>query len=1065
MTMIERATIDNTIIRASAGSGKTTALSSRFLQLLLRGVHCQTILATTFTRKAAGEILDRIMTGLAASALDDGEAKKLSQTLQLAGFDQQAARPMLRHMLSNLHRLQIGTLDGFFAKLARSYSLEMGLNPDWEIVEQRTIDQLAQASVGSVLSHSDAIQLLHLMAKGESIRGANKLMMEAVRDLYEILLDSTPGAWFQLQSHAVLSEATLSSALEQLTAIGVEDKRMAAARAKDCERAANENWDGFIDNGLVAKILDQTNAYYKLPIPDELRNAYLPLIDHVRGLVVNELKDSTESTYHLLDRFRERFEASKTESGSLGFNDVTRRLVKLLEASGDRAEANWAHRLDWSLDHLLLDEFQDTSPEQWRVIEPFARRVMKPDSQRSFFCVGDMKQAIYGWRGGVAEVFGLVEHQFPDLRNRELTCSFRSSQVIIDTVNQVFENADCFESNNPLTNAVVRQWKDRFKTHTTAKTNLPGYAIFERVGEADDLFAVAVDRIKSIYERSPNMTIAVLTRANTEVNKLIFALHSAGVPASEEGGNPLTDSAAVLLILSLMQLADHPHDSVAWFHVANSPLAAMVALPPCELEREKSPEILRHVHSIAADVRRELSERGYGATVARWATVLASSCTVRELRRLQKLIELADEYDCDATLRPADFVEFVQAQKVEDPTGSPVRVMTIHKAKGLEFDVVVLPCLSKRFIPQPGEVMYFRPSPTEPISLVTRYVNSAHRRLLPPTILQAYEQQFERGLSEAICVLYVAMTRAIHALHMFVDAKESDTNQSMSGVLLATLSNSNSAPVKSEGIVYEHGDPDWAKKLPVNAASHFAAVPPKRTKSRGDFANKALTLGESTTGPSRGLAMKSPSQMIAKIRGTIGAALSQTAEPEALDRGTLLHACFAQIQWLDEPSWQNGLLEKLRRQFPDFAKLESTMDEFKSLVGKPTISALLHRASYSDQIARRVCPNQIIFEPLSATVENERSFAVRMDRWIVQGTIDRLVLIHEGPSLIAAEVIEYKTDRFWDTDNSMIEQRVADYRPQIDAYRRAVAQFTGLAIDRVLARLVLVGIDREFEVR
>ncbi len=633
MTTIEQATIDNTIIRASAGSGKTTALASRYLQLLLSGVQCHAILATTFTRKAAGEILDRIMTGLASSSLDDGEAKKLGQTLQLVGFDQKTARLMLRHLLINLHRLQVGTLDSFFAKLARSFSLEMGLDPDWEIVEQRLIDQLAQASVGSVLSHSDAIQLLHLMAKGDSIRGANKLMMDTVSQLYEIFLDSTPDAWFQLQPHAVLSPATLASALEQLSAFGIADKRMATACVKDCERAANEDWDGFIANGLTAKILDQTNEYFKKPIPDELRSAYLPLIDHVRGLVTNELKDSTESTFNLLDRFRERFEASKTEAGSLGFNDVTRRLVELLNSSGEQAETNWTHRSDWNLDHLLLDEFQDTSPEQWRVIEPFARRVMKPGAERSFFCVGDTKQAIYGWRGGVAELFELVNKRFPDLRGRELTCSFRSSQAIIDTVNQVFENAEQYESNNPLTNAVVRRWKDRFTTHTTAKAGLPGYAMLERVGEADDLFAVVVERIKSIYERSPNCTVAVLTRDNIEVKNLIFALHSAGVPASEEGGNPLTDSAAVQLILSLMQLGDHPNDSVAWFHVANSPLAAMIGLPPCEIEWEKSAAILRQVHSVAADVRRELSENGYGATVARWAAVLAPSCTVRELRR------------------------------------------------------------------------------------------------------------------------------------------------------------------------------------------------------------------------------------------------------------------------------------------------------------------------------------------------------------------------------------------------------------------------------------------------
>ena len=340
------------------------------------------------------------------------------------------------------------------------------------------------------------------------------------------------------------------------------------------------------------------------------------------------------------------------------------------------------------------------------LLEPFAQRVMKPGSQRSFFCVGDQKQAIYGWRGGVAEVFDLVERQFPDLSQLQLTRSHRSSQPIIDTVNLVFRNADRYESKNPQTNAAVREWTDRFTEHTTAKSEVPGYVVMERI--EDDSFDTVVARVQAIYERSPGRTIAILTRDNDEVKQLIFALQSKKVPASEEGGNPLTDAAAVLLVLSLVQLSDHPHDSIAWFHVFHSPLGELYGLPPCEIDREKSPQVLRHVHTIAATIRRELSQQGYGVMIARWAAVLAPSCTARELRRLQKLIELADQYDAEATLRPSDFGEFVRQQKVEDPTGAAVRVMTVHKAKGLEFDVVVLPCLSKAFNPISRDIMYWR---------------------------------------------------------------------------------------------------------------------------------------------------------------------------------------------------------------------------------------------------------------------------------------------------------------------------------------------------------------------
>src|SRR5689334_7619427 len=98
-----------------------------------------------------------------------------------------------------------------------------------------------------------------------------------------------------------------------------------------------------------------------------------------------------------------------------------------------------AFRLDGGIRHLLLDEFQDTAPPQWRVLRPLAEGVVNGRGG-TFFCVGDGKQAIYGWRGGVAEIFDCLEDQLPALAKKELAQSYRSSQPVIDSVNQVFQN-------------------------------------------------------------------------------------------------------------------------------------------------------------------------------------------------------------------------------------------------------------------------------------------------------------------------------------------------------------------------------------------------------------------------------------------------------------------------------------------------------------------------------------------------------------------------------------------------------------------------------------------------
>ena len=115
----------NQVIRASAGTGKTFRLSNRYLKLLASGAECQTILATTFTRKGAGEILDRIIDRLSDAALDDAQARKLSTDLQFMVSKDRAAT-ILGDLLGNLHRLEISTLDSFFNRVAKAFALELG---------------------------------------------------------------------------------------------------------------------------------------------------------------------------------------------------------------------------------------------------------------------------------------------------------------------------------------------------------------------------------------------------------------------------------------------------------------------------------------------------------------------------------------------------------------------------------------------------------------------------------------------------------------------------------------------------------------------------------------------------------------------------------------------------------------------------------------------------------------------------------------------------------------------------------------------------------------------------
>ena len=177
----------------------------------------------------------------------------------------------------------------------------------------------------------------------------------------------------------------------------------------------------------------------------------------------------------------------------------------------------------------------------------------------------------------------------------------------------------------------------------------------------------------------------------------------------------MTDSPAVQVMLSLLTLADHPGDTAARFHVAASPLAAHVGLT----DHADSPAAWR----LAEQTRRRLMVEGYGPVLDGWAKELAAVCDRRDVSRLEQLVEMAYGYEDRATTRPGDFVALVQQQRVEDPTSARVRVMTVHQAKGLQFDIVVLPELDVGIGGQPPEIVAGCPKPAARIERVCRYVS------------------------------------------------------------------------------------------------------------------------------------------------------------------------------------------------------------------------------------------------------------------------------------------------------------------------------------------------------
>lgn len=1037
--MSGRTAFRHLVIRASAGTGKTHQLATRFIGLLAAGVRPDEILATTFTRKAAGEILDRVLFRLAEAAGDEARRRQLA-----AEIEQPLAREDCRRLLvatvRQLHRLHVGTLDSYFIRVATSFGPELGLPPGWAIGDEQLDAAIRDDAIEQVLARGrlpELLTLVHALAKGDTQRSVGRMVRDTVAGLFEMYREALPAAWEALPNLAGLAAEELARALTELTACELPDKRMNTARAGDVQRALAGEWDDFITKGLAAKVLCGERAYYNKPLPPPLVEIYQRLLQHAASILVGQVARQTQATRELLAQFAEQYYALQLEQRALRFSDVTFRLAEAARAVGPE---QMAFRLDGGLAHLLLDEFQDTAPPQWRVLRPLAGHATRREGG-SFFCVGDAKQAIYGWRGGEAELFDCLPGELPDLQSAELAASYRSAQPVIDAVNLVFQHLGQHPNLDKLA-APVLAWQQAFPPHTTTRNELAGYVTLATAPEApeggdpaDAVFEYAADQVQATALAAPQASVGVLVRTNQAVARMIYLLRQRGILASEEGGNPLIDSPAVELLLSLLLLADHPGDSVARFHLANSPLAGPLGLAD-HADGAAAAEVSRRL-------RRQLLDDGYGSTIYDWAKRLAASCSARDQSRLQQLVELAYDYQPRSTLRTSDFIRLVNQKRIADPTTSQVRVMTIHQAKGLQFDAVFLPELSARLTGQREACVAGRPSAAEAFHLVCCRANESVRQFFPPALRELFDQDTRSEVTESLCVLYVAMTRAVHALHMILPpapANEKSQPKTFGGLLRATLAAGK--PASGGQVLYEHGDPQWWRTLAGRSDEEQPASDGTRSVP------VTIALAPPAARRTKGLERTSPSSLEGGTRLPASSVL-RPKSAAALGAGTLIHAWLEQIEWAGGGLPEDGVLRdvarRLRHEIGDvWSQLDALLSRLRQQVAAPAVAAALTRSFYAEQAADEI------------EVWRERRFAHRLGDELLTGGIDRLVVLKRRGRPFAADILDFKTDDLPAGDAAALAERAEHYRPQIEAYRAAAASVLSLDPKQIGCKLVFL---------
>jgi ATP-dependent helicase/nuclease subunit A len=1036
---------------ASAGSGKTYQLSSRIIALLAYGAPPEQVLASTFTRKAAGEILDRVLRRIAEAALDPGAAGKLAEDAALEGVPPPQTHPddwarLLHELVRRLHRFAIGTLDAYFVGAARAFGHELELPPGWGIADEAAMARLRSEALQEVLATADAAELaglLKLVRKGEVRRSVHEHLLDdlgGLLEIHEAIDPGVPDPWGAFAADAPPlppgESGRVAAAIRALpvppTQKGAPDSRWRRALDRAADAVEAGDWAALTAGGLCGKLLAGEDLYYGHPLSAETHPALREALDVAAAVLRPRLAEQVRALGDLTARYATALRALQYRRGAYRFGDLTR----LVGGPGALlARPELYYRLDSVARHLLLDEFQDTSRAQWEALQPLFDEAVQ-DQERAAVVVADPKQSIYGWRGAEPRVVHALKEHY-SLTPRTLARSWRSSRVVLDFVNDVFTGlaSNALLEEDEVCRQAAAQWSQDFTRHVHAR-ELPGYVAVE-VGPRDSgqstrrplLCRRAAERVRELCDSAPGYGIGVLTRKNSGVARMIMELRRMGVDASEEGGNPLTDAAAVEAVLALLRMADHPGDAVARYHVAHTPLGAALGFT--------DPADTDALHRLTRKVRAALLQEGYGRVIDRWTRAVEGECSARDRRRLRQLVEVAYRYEDRASLRPADFVRVVESERVESPARARVRVMTVHQAKGLEFDIVVLPELDDLlFRARNPPALAWR---DEPGGRVTAVYPSASEevRCLFPELQAAHHQARQAGLRDGLSGLYVALTRARYALHLVIraDDEKGQAGSSLSAAGLVRSALGLHQPAVEGRLLHESGDPRWHRT---------GDAPPGEVRSASDAGEGIRIRLLSDADRRRILPRRTPSGLEGGARVDLSSILRLDTRA-ALDRGSVLHRWFEAVEWLDEGVPPEDELRRLAREVaPAWGEeqLRPALASFAAALAAPPIAAALGRAAY----------------PAGAAVEREVPFVWRRPdgAGLLEGVVDRLVVIPDADGRAqAAEVLDFKTDDVAG-NRALLRQRTLHYTPQIHAYRAAVAGMYGLPPERVEGRLLFV---------
>ncbi|MFW6138700.1 MAG: UvrD-helicase domain-containing protein [Spirochaetota bacterium] len=1021
-------------LASSAGSGKTFSLTTRLINMLLDGVRVHEIVAITFTKLAANEIRQKLFDRI--EKLEKGDRDEVKLFCDIRQDDPASLKAGAEKIRMGLIRyfslFQVSTIHSFFMKIIKSFPREAGFVDEFMVLEEDVAREFVKKSIENFYQYiAGSDHLLDRIYQFLASYPHNRFTtIKTIEEIYR----GVGSQFYALEGLYSVSEAEVQAAEEEHSR--ARDWVLSDAMRQKIDivlniideytrqRGSNRNIQSLVrDLKNFKKYRAVTDLLEVKALKRDRREGpiryvstmlkYLPqdsskLLEDTLAEIRSDLCRYVASRmryhvliqlyiYHTIHRCYSRL---KKNFRSVDFQDIEILAAALLDRLDDFDYLRY--RIDSGARHILIDEFQDTSEIQWRVLEQMVNAGKQTGG--SIFYVGDVKQSIYRWRGGSPELFDTVrkKHSLP---YRRLGYNYRQNRTVLDFVNRVFES-------------IAEQYPEKYRYE---KQYLPpfrrgysrGFVSIQKCGSREEAADLLVGQIKDLENQGVQLhDMAVLCRKNAEIEQLEKLLRARSIPFNSGGKTRLMEDYSIMDVVNVLKFMLSPWEEIYLSSVLRSPVFRVDYQDLNTLKQEGKISIFslkRMLPDVCTTLEQLVGMRDYyspSGIVRRVYENLDLPCVYSSkqshlLEFYQLACSLENKFD-GLTLR--EFVNYLEgnAGQLTLKTGqeSGVTIQTIHSSKGLEYHTVIVPFLDSGFKYRLDNSLLLARDRQGKVK--NAYIAAGIcRDYLSGTqeVQDAIRQKENDYQTDELNNLYVAVTRACENLVIIPAAGRS--RPTVGDVLL-------------EGF-----DRDYRPEQKTYRWETGRVVPssPERELLRPGKSYCVSRAGPAAAAPAEEPLSVSPRLAVPRTPEEVPSFASdhRRARVDTL-KGLVVHRVLEKISSLpvDEDSLENKIKQALSAEGGAYTRKE------RERGGRLARSSLLRIVN--DSRLQRYFTSDALAEVVSVSGTSSRLLG-RMDRmWVSENTV---------------EIIDFKTGEI--TSSEELDRLVIYYRDQVLSYCSAAA--------------------------